>query len=551
MPTLLFSLDREPCPARPVEGSFVTLGRSGENTIVLDHPGVSPRHAELRRGENGGYRLRDLGSSNGTFVNDVMIREKSLQDGDCIHFGPFEAVFRAREEGILATPSPPPLNGSNGVHPARRADVYRGDEEVAKLRRELEQAREERDGWRAELEELRARSIPEAAQEEAGEKAPSQEEDDGAEPASASRLFTRAPQGRLRPAAAAWPEAEATDLGLLVYEPDSPLIAQDYTGENALEGGSLSVIPMHGAGFAAACGGAYSSRAEPILAGAGPVLLMVEEAAGPTLDLAKSLAQQGRAVLLLWKESGLANLAAQLGTSGGTAALRELAGLCEAILCPGADLREVFRSLVPHKKLVLLATSIPLGCPAWDCPRGLAGRQGVIIASPNFSARRAEDRAAADLGVALARRHGCPLGVFSHATRPDLASAEPFRSLDEPQLIILAPSRQAHDYLEALRGYRLLLPGATSEHGPPAAAALLTGLIPLGGLTALDQEIFPASCGLDRDFATLVEVGSELLRQDALFSRDFARARDQARPRFSWQAVEAVLRSALSGFHPS
>ena len=41
-----------------------------------------------------GYRLRDLGSTNGTYVNDEPIRERTLEDGDRITIGETVLEFR-------------------------------------------------------------------------------------------------------------------------------------------------------------------------------------------------------------------------------------------------------------------------------------------------------------------------------------------------------------------------------------------------------------------------------------------------------------------------
>lgn len=64
-----------------------TIGREVGNTIVLDRDTtVSRRHAVIETA-GGGYVLRDLGSSNGTFVNGARVTERPLQPGDEITLG--------------------------------------------------------------------------------------------------------------------------------------------------------------------------------------------------------------------------------------------------------------------------------------------------------------------------------------------------------------------------------------------------------------------------------------------------------------------------------
>ncbi|MCC6177832.1 MAG: FHA domain-containing protein [Chloroflexi bacterium] len=63
------------------------LGRSGQNTIVLDDAFISSEHAVIAH-HDGGWWLQDQGSTNGTVVNDRPIRgEVSLAPGDVIALG--------------------------------------------------------------------------------------------------------------------------------------------------------------------------------------------------------------------------------------------------------------------------------------------------------------------------------------------------------------------------------------------------------------------------------------------------------------------------------
>jgi hypothetical protein len=64
----------------------VTIGRLSANDVVLSDPNVSRRHAELRlTGDR--WVVTDLGSTNGTSVNDKLAKEQTLNDGDLLAFG--------------------------------------------------------------------------------------------------------------------------------------------------------------------------------------------------------------------------------------------------------------------------------------------------------------------------------------------------------------------------------------------------------------------------------------------------------------------------------
>ena len=69
-----------------IVGAQLEIGRSSACQIVLGDDTVSRRHAELRYAD-GRWLLRDLGSSNGTYVNGRLVTEAEVRRGDVIHLG--------------------------------------------------------------------------------------------------------------------------------------------------------------------------------------------------------------------------------------------------------------------------------------------------------------------------------------------------------------------------------------------------------------------------------------------------------------------------------
>ena len=70
-----------------------TLGRSSSNEIVINDPNTSRRHAQIAR-RSGEWWIVDLGSTNGTLVNEALIKERRLLPGDRIKMGATELEFR-------------------------------------------------------------------------------------------------------------------------------------------------------------------------------------------------------------------------------------------------------------------------------------------------------------------------------------------------------------------------------------------------------------------------------------------------------------------------
>lgn len=70
----------------------VTIGRVPQCDIFLDDVTVSRRHAEVLRGDRG-FRIRDVGSLNGTYVNRVRVDSVDLRNGDEIQVGKYRFKF--------------------------------------------------------------------------------------------------------------------------------------------------------------------------------------------------------------------------------------------------------------------------------------------------------------------------------------------------------------------------------------------------------------------------------------------------------------------------
>lgn len=84
-------------------GQKTTLGRHPANTIRIADREVSKEHASIERVGNS-FLLRDLGSSNGTFVNGRRVRELRLREGDEISLGNSRLTFHGGDAAAGMTP---------------------------------------------------------------------------------------------------------------------------------------------------------------------------------------------------------------------------------------------------------------------------------------------------------------------------------------------------------------------------------------------------------------------------------------------------------------
>ena len=77
----------------PLGAPQISIGRHPDNNLVLNHPQVSGHHARLERMPNG-YRIVDLGSTNGVYVNAHRIaNHQMLSPNDEVRIGPFKLTY--------------------------------------------------------------------------------------------------------------------------------------------------------------------------------------------------------------------------------------------------------------------------------------------------------------------------------------------------------------------------------------------------------------------------------------------------------------------------
>ena len=87
----------------------VTIGRDPENAIVLESDSVSRRHCRIEKAKEDWF-IVDLGSTNGTYVNDILIQPRArLSSGQFVKIG--DSIFKY-------------LNGDN-IESAYHEEIYR------------------------------------------------------------------------------------------------------------------------------------------------------------------------------------------------------------------------------------------------------------------------------------------------------------------------------------------------------------------------------------------------------------------------------------------
>lgn len=105
MPQIQIFLSEDAPISQELNDEKITVGRLPDNSLQVDDGSISSHHAEIVL-ENGQFHLHDLGSTNGTFVNDEQVTDAILKHGDEVRFGRVPAIFSAQEEAGASQPLP-------------------------------------------------------------------------------------------------------------------------------------------------------------------------------------------------------------------------------------------------------------------------------------------------------------------------------------------------------------------------------------------------------------------------------------------------------------
>jgi hypothetical protein len=117
MSRLVFTTDEGHTHSLELRPGVIRLGRRSHNDFQIDHATVSSTHCEVRL-EGDSVLVRDLGSTNGTFIDGQPIREGLLQPGQTLRLGDVQMVLETTPL-IVALP---PLQAPKVEAPAFLAD---------------------------------------------------------------------------------------------------------------------------------------------------------------------------------------------------------------------------------------------------------------------------------------------------------------------------------------------------------------------------------------------------------------------------------------------
>src|SRR5258708_1611489 len=115
-----------------LEPGTLTIGRLPDNMLQIDNLAVSGHHAKVIS-EGNQYVIEDLGSLNGTYVNNQRVGKATLNDGDQVLIGKHVVQFPNEQPQPGAAPAPNPGPTTAKLDATVVLDTKKSQEMLARL----------------------------------------------------------------------------------------------------------------------------------------------------------------------------------------------------------------------------------------------------------------------------------------------------------------------------------------------------------------------------------------------------------------------------------
>jgi len=134
MAKLYLKFDQQLLKEVTLEPGTLTIGRLPDNMLQIDNLAVSGHHAKVT-GEGNQYVIEDLGSLNGTYVNNQRVGKATLNDGDQVLIGKHVVQFRNDQPQAAAPPAPKPGPATAKLDATVVLDTKKSQEMLAGMNR--------------------------------------------------------------------------------------------------------------------------------------------------------------------------------------------------------------------------------------------------------------------------------------------------------------------------------------------------------------------------------------------------------------------------------
>jgi len=322
-------------------------------------------------------------------------------------------------------------------------------------------------------------------------------------------------------------ESHGGGFRLAVLNPGGRDAEQDFAAAPRGDGAAHAPVNFHA--YAACTGGCFYRDTARATEAKRPVLLLLR---GDFRDSERALGllkKAGQKVAVSLKETGLHQIANQLGDRTRLSRFLRIVTEADGCLAPTPEAADVYRSVLSaHNAVAFIPTPYPLHDSRWDVSRPPEERRGIFIGTREWDVPSRNHLAALLAARRISEATGEPITVFNcDGRRGEGLLAQ--LGLGGDRLRVLDGALPYEEYMAIVAQHKIVFQLDTSfVPGQVAGDALLCRLPCVGGNGAIERAAFRELCGAEKSIGELIEIGIEVLRDAAFYERAIGASQERA-----------------------
>ena len=308
--------------------------------------------------------------------------------------------------------------------------------------------------------------------------------------------------------------------------------------------GECGHAPINFHAFAACTLGAFYCNTRSAIAEGTPVLLLLRSDFRASERALADLKRQGRTVAVSLKETGLHQIAQQLGDPGKLSRFIKIVGEADGCIATTPEAAEIYQHIRTNDSRATIAfipTPYPIEDQRWNFSVRMPEQSGIFVGTREWNVPSRNHLAALVIARQLCKATNEPVTVAN------LDGYRGRRLLSELQfpdgkLRVIEKWKSYPDYLRAIAHHKILLQLDRSHvPGQVAGDAVLCRIPCVGGNGAIDRIAFPKICGEGRTSSEIGSLALEVLKNADLSETIVRESQVHGRERLSFEAVRSQL----------
>jgi hypothetical protein len=341
--------------------------------------------------------------------------------------------------------------------------------------------------------------------------------------------------------------SEATKFRLTVLNPGGRDQAQYFENDTTRDSRAHAPVNFHA--YAACTNGVFHRETKQAVAEKTPVLLLLRGNFKATERALAELKEHKRTVAVSLKESGLHQIAQQLGDRARLSRFLRILAKADGCIASTPEAAEIYQHARPKRDpstVAFIPTPYPLEDRQWNFSAPPNQQNGIFVATREWRVPSRNHAAALLAARRLSELMDEPVTVFNLDGRKGrkLLSEMNFpdgklRAIEEQQPYI--------DYMREVARHKVVFQLDRSRvPGQVAGDALLCRTICIGGDGAIDRIAFPQTCGEGRTTNEMAAIAADLLRDANKRATLVLETQWRAMERVSFQAIRPQLETFFS-----